>query len=195
MPLWNIHPSTTASTATASEAWTCPSKWLSSSGLNWSESPLLPLRYRHNILFMLNVSLHRLNKFLQYLTEAGFRVSRTHFDPTGVRTDATLEQFKSVLTKYSVPTYSTATQTSVTTEKTVWDKPAGPRSTHTPERKLPTKSVRSQTLASFLIRLYCFCSPKHSSDCTDIQTNPPTSLYLDLLLLEQSRKSLIKPKK
>lgn len=51
----------------------------------------------------------RLNKFLQYLTEAGFRVSRTHFDPTGVRTDATLSQFKAVLTKYSVPTYS-ATQ-------------------------------------------------------------------------------------
>lgn len=65
------------------------------------------------------LSLHRLNKFLQYLTEAGFRVSRTHFDPTGVRTDATLEQFKSVLTKYSVPTYTnaTATQTSVSTEK------------------------------------------------------------------------------
>ena len=48
----------------------------------------------------------RLNKFLQYLTEAGFRVSRTHFDPTGVRTDATLEQFKAVLTKYSVPSYA-----------------------------------------------------------------------------------------
>lgn len=63
------------------------------------------------------ISLHRLNKFLQYLTEAGFRVSRTHFDPTGVRTDATLEQFKSVLTKYSVPN-ATATQTSVSAEKT-----------------------------------------------------------------------------
>lgn len=73
-----------------------------------------------------SISLHRLNKFLQYLTEAGFRVSRTHFDPTGVRTDATLEQFKSVLTKYSVPTYTnaTATQTSVSMQKTVWEKPA-----------------------------------------------------------------------
>ncbi|KAG7217541.1 hypothetical protein INR49_021396 [Caranx melampygus] len=59
-----------------------------------------------------------LNKFLQYLTEAGFRVSRTHFDPTGVRTDATLEQFKSILTKYSVPTYTNASQTSVSAEKT-----------------------------------------------------------------------------
>ncbi|XP_017573966.2 TRMT1-like protein isoform X2 [Pygocentrus nattereri] len=61
--------------------------------------------HRHSIRGM---NMPKLNKFLQYLTEAGFRVSRTHFDPTGVRTDATLEQFKSVLTKYSVPTYSTA---------------------------------------------------------------------------------------
>lgn len=53
----------------------------------------------------------RLNKFLQYLSEAGFRVSRTHFDPTGVRTDATLEQFKSVLTKYSVPTCTSSSAT------------------------------------------------------------------------------------
>ncbi|XP_074492442.1 TRMT1-like protein [Sebastes fasciatus] len=74
--------------------------------------------HRHSIRGM---NMPKLNKFLQYLTEAGFRVSRTHFDPTGVRTDATLEQFKSVLTKYSVPTYTTATatQTSVSTENTV----------------------------------------------------------------------------
>ncbi|XP_040039520.2 tRNA (guanine(27)-N(2))-dimethyltransferase isoform X2 [Gasterosteus aculeatus] len=72
--------------------------------------------HRHSIRGM---NMPKLNKFLQYLTEAGFRVSRTHFDPTGVRTDATLEQFKAVLTKYSVPTYTnaTATQTSVSTEK------------------------------------------------------------------------------
>lgn len=63
-----------------------------------------------------HVSFPRLNKFLQYLTEAGFRVSRTHFDPTGVRTDATLEQFKSVLTKYSVPTYSSGPASSLSTE-------------------------------------------------------------------------------
>lgn len=56
-------------------------------------------------------SLLRLNKFLQYLSEAGFRVSRTHFDPTGVRTDATLEQFKSVLAKYSVPTCTSSSTT------------------------------------------------------------------------------------
>uniref|UniRef100_A0A671USF0 tRNA (guanine(27)-N(2))-dimethyltransferase n=1 Tax=Sparus aurata TaxID=8175 RepID=A0A671USF0_SPAAU len=74
--------------------------------------------HRHSIKGM---NMPKLNKFLQYLTEAGFRVSRTHFDPTGVRTDATLEQFKSVLTKYSVPTYTnaTATQTSVSMQKTV----------------------------------------------------------------------------
>ena len=61
------------------------------------------------------------DKFLLYLMEAGFRVSRTHFDPTGIRTDAKLEQFKSVLTKYSVPTYTNATQTSVSAEKTIWE--------------------------------------------------------------------------
>uniref|UniRef100_A0A665WB88 tRNA (guanine(26)-N(2))-dimethyltransferase n=1 Tax=Echeneis naucrates TaxID=173247 RepID=A0A665WB88_ECHNA len=71
--------------------------------------------HRHSIRGM---NMPKLNKFLQYLTEAGFRVSRTHFDPTGVRTDATLEQFKSVLTKYSVPTYinATTTQTSAVAE-------------------------------------------------------------------------------
>uniref|UniRef100_A0A8C4Z9M7 tRNA (guanine(26)-N(2))-dimethyltransferase n=1 Tax=Gadus morhua TaxID=8049 RepID=A0A8C4Z9M7_GADMO len=59
--------------------------------------------HRHSIK---GLNMPKLNKFLQYLTEAGFRVSRTHFDPTGVRTDATLEQFKAVLTKYSVPSYA-----------------------------------------------------------------------------------------
>ncbi|KAM4574647.1 TRMT1-like protein [Fundulus diaphanus] len=61
--------------------------------------------HRHSIRGM---NMPKLNKFLQYLTEAGFRVSRTHFDPTGVRTDATLQQFKSVLTKYSAPTCTNA---------------------------------------------------------------------------------------
>ncbi|XP_053531705.1 TRMT1-like protein isoform X1 [Ictalurus punctatus] len=69
--------------------------------------------HRHSIRGM---NMPKLNKFLQYLTEAGFRVSRTHFDPTGVRTDATLEQFKSVLTKYSVPTYSSGPPSSLSTE-------------------------------------------------------------------------------
>lgn len=63
--------------------------------------------HRHSIRGM---NMPKLNKFLQYLTEAGFRVSRTHFDPTGVRTDASLSQFKSVLTKYSSPTCSTPGQ-------------------------------------------------------------------------------------
>ncbi|XP_063096240.1 TRMT1-like protein isoform X2 [Cavia porcellus] len=48
----------------------------------------------------------RLKKFLCYLSQAGFRVSRTHFDPMGVRTDAPLIQFKSILLKYSTPTYT-----------------------------------------------------------------------------------------
>ncbi|XP_056620196.1 TRMT1-like protein isoform X2 [Triplophysa dalaica] len=65
--------------------------------------------HRHSIRGM---NMPKLNKFLQYLTEAGFRVSRTHFDPTGVRTDATLVQFKEVLTKYSVPTYSSTPESS-----------------------------------------------------------------------------------
>ncbi|KAI4878261.1 hypothetical protein NFI96_011777, partial [Prochilodus magdalenae] len=71
--------------------------------------------HRHSIRGM---NMPKLNKFLQYLTEAGFRVSRTHFDPTGVRTDATLEQFKSVLTKYSVPTYSSAPPSGKSTDET-----------------------------------------------------------------------------
>ncbi|KAM6921954.1 TRMT1-like protein [Xenentodon cancila] len=71
--------------------------------------------HRHSIRGM---NMPKLNKFLQYVMEAGFRVSRTHFDPTGVRTDATLQQFKSVLGKYSVPTCTAATQTSVSAEKT-----------------------------------------------------------------------------
>ncbi|CAB1431465.1 unnamed protein product [Pleuronectes platessa] len=70
--------------------------------------------HRHSIRGM---NMPKLNKFLLYLMEAGFRVSRTHFDPTGIRTDAKLEQFKSVLTKYSVPTYTSATQTSLSSEK------------------------------------------------------------------------------
>lgn len=48
----------------------------------------------------------KLKKFLCYLSQAGFRVSRTHFDPMGVRTDAPLMQFKSILLKYSTPTYT-----------------------------------------------------------------------------------------
>ncbi|NXL87239.1 TRM1L protein, partial [Alectura lathami] len=41
-----------------------------------------------------------------YLSEAGYRVSRTHSDPMGVRTNAPLAQFKTVLVKYSTPTYA-----------------------------------------------------------------------------------------
>ncbi|NXK97015.1 TRM1L protein, partial [Formicarius rufipectus] len=59
--------------------------------------------HRHSIRGM---NMPKLNKFLNYLSEAGYRVSRTHFDPMGVRTDAPLAQFKTVLLKYSTPTYA-----------------------------------------------------------------------------------------
>ncbi|NXC79996.1 TRM1L protein, partial [Cercotrichas coryphoeus] len=58
--------------------------------------------HRHSIK---GRNMPKLNKFLSYLSEAGFRVSRTHFDPMGVRTNAPLAQFKTVLMKYSTPTY------------------------------------------------------------------------------------------
>ncbi|NXH14267.1 TRM1L protein, partial [Bucco capensis] len=58
--------------------------------------------HRHSIKGM---NMPKLNKFLNYLSEAGYRASRTHFDPMGVRTNAPLAQFKTVLMKYSTPTY------------------------------------------------------------------------------------------
>ncbi|NXB40272.1 TRM1L protein, partial [Eulacestoma nigropectus] len=58
--------------------------------------------HRHSIKGM---NMPKLNKFLNYLSEAGYRVSRTHFDPMGVRTNAPLAQFKTVLMKYSTATY------------------------------------------------------------------------------------------
>ncbi|NWT66617.1 TRM1L protein, partial [Prunella himalayana] len=61
--------------------------------------------HRHSIKGM---NMPKLNKFLNYLSEAGYRVSRTHFDPMGVRTNAPLAQFKTVLMKYSTPTYGGA---------------------------------------------------------------------------------------
>lgn len=59
--------------------------------------------HRHSIKGM---NMPKLKKFLCYLAQAGFRVSRTHFDPMGVRTDAPLMQFKSILLKHSTPTYT-----------------------------------------------------------------------------------------
>ena len=59
--------------------------------------------HRHSIKGM---NMPKLNKFLNCLSEAGYRVSRTHFDPMGVRTNAPLAQFKTVLMKYSTPTYA-----------------------------------------------------------------------------------------
>ncbi|KAE8611055.1 hypothetical protein XENTR_v10012320 [Xenopus tropicalis] len=54
--------------------------------------------HRHSIR---GLNIPKLNKFLQYLAEAGFKVSRTHFDPTGIRTNASLATFKSILQKNS----------------------------------------------------------------------------------------------
>ncbi|XP_005071327.1 TRMT1-like protein isoform X1 [Mesocricetus auratus] len=59
--------------------------------------------HRHSIKGM---NMPKLKKFLCCLSQAGFRVSRTHFDPMGIRTDAPLMQFKSILLKYSTPTYT-----------------------------------------------------------------------------------------
>ncbi|XP_051480355.1 TRMT1-like protein isoform X4 [Apus apus] len=59
--------------------------------------------HRHSIK---GTNMPKLNKFLNYLSEAGYRVSRTHFDPMGVRTNAPLAQFKTILMKYSTPTYT-----------------------------------------------------------------------------------------
>ncbi|NXA10351.1 TRM1L protein, partial [Sapayoa aenigma] len=59
--------------------------------------------HRHSLRGM---NMPKLNKFLTYLSQAGYRVSRTHFDPMGVRTNAPLAQFKTVLLKYSTPTYT-----------------------------------------------------------------------------------------
>uniref|UniRef100_A0A665WB90 tRNA (guanine(26)-N(2))-dimethyltransferase n=1 Tax=Echeneis naucrates TaxID=173247 RepID=A0A665WB90_ECHNA len=112
----NIHASSAGKRKTGEDSGNVVKKLKSDASLE--HPPFYYSIHRHSIRGM---NMPKLNKFLQYLTEAGFRVSRTHFDPTGVRTDATLEQFKSVLTKYSVPTYinATTTQTSVSTEKTL----------------------------------------------------------------------------
>ncbi|XP_075702940.1 tRNA (guanine(27)-N(2))-dimethyltransferase [Rhinoderma darwinii] len=47
------------------------------------------------------LNIPKLNKILQYLSEAGFLVSRTHFDPTGIRTNASLATLKAILKKNS----------------------------------------------------------------------------------------------
>ncbi|XP_066443797.1 TRMT1-like protein isoform X2 [Eleutherodactylus coqui] len=47
------------------------------------------------------LNIPKLNKILQSLSDAGYLVSRTHFDPTGIRTNATLATLKAVLKKNS----------------------------------------------------------------------------------------------
>ncbi|KAM9110764.1 TRMT1-like protein isoform 5-T6 [Megaptera novaeangliae] len=71
--------------------------------VNTEHPPFYYNVHRHSIKGM---NMPKLKKFLCCLSQAGFRVSRTHFDPMGVRTDAPLMQFKSILLKYSTPTYT-----------------------------------------------------------------------------------------
>uniref|UniRef100_A0A8C5RBV9 tRNA (guanine(26)-N(2))-dimethyltransferase n=1 Tax=Leptobrachium leishanense TaxID=445787 RepID=A0A8C5RBV9_9ANUR len=52
------------------------------------------------------LNIPKLNKILQFLSESGFMVSRTHFDPTGIRTDAPLATLTSVLQKNSAQSSS-----------------------------------------------------------------------------------------
>ncbi|XP_075033510.1 tRNA (guanine(27)-N(2))-dimethyltransferase isoform X2 [Mixophyes fleayi] len=56
------------------------------------------------------LNIPKLNKILQYLAEAGFLASRTHFEPTGIRTNAPLATLKAILEKNS--TLSSTPQTS-----------------------------------------------------------------------------------
>ncbi|KAM4642755.1 TRMT1-like protein isoform 2-T2 [Discoglossus pictus] len=77
--------------------------------------------HRHSIRGM---NIPKLNKFLQYLSEAGFQVSRTHFDPTGVRTNATLATFKSILEKYSSPAYTSQASGLVQATETTGEYPS-----------------------------------------------------------------------
>ncbi|XP_063282261.1 TRMT1-like protein isoform X2 [Pelobates fuscus] len=70
--------------------------------------------HRHTIG---GLNIPKLNRILQYLSEAGFLVSRTHFDPTGIRTDAPLATLTSILKKNS--TLSTTSQSSSHQETSV----------------------------------------------------------------------------
>ncbi|XP_068118483.1 TRMT1-like protein [Hyperolius riggenbachi] len=61
--------------------------------------------HRHTIG---GLNIPKLNKILQYLSEAGFQVSRTHFDPTGIRTSAPLATLKAILEKNSSTSQSSS---------------------------------------------------------------------------------------
>uniref|UniRef100_S4RMN3 tRNA (guanine(26)-N(2))-dimethyltransferase n=1 Tax=Petromyzon marinus TaxID=7757 RepID=S4RMN3_PETMA len=72
-------------------------------GFSTEHPPFYYSIHRHSIKGM---NMPKLNHFLASLTEAGFRASRTHFDPTSIRTDATLPQINAVLVQHSRPTHS-----------------------------------------------------------------------------------------
>ncbi|XP_072260128.1 TRMT1-like protein isoform X2 [Pyxicephalus adspersus] len=61
------------------------------------------------------LNIPKLNKILQNLSEAGFLVSRTHFDPTGIRTDAPLATLKSILEKNSSLSHSSQSSSCIET--------------------------------------------------------------------------------
>ncbi|XP_063816133.1 TRMT1-like protein isoform X2 [Pseudophryne corroboree] len=81
------------------------------------------------------LNIPKLNKILQYLTEAGFLVSRTHFDPTGIRTNAPLATLKAILEKNSTLSNSSQTSSYKETPETNTDElaPAGASSVSDPK--------------------------------------------------------------
>ncbi|XP_053325739.1 TRMT1-like protein [Spea bombifrons] len=76
--------------------------------------------HRHTIGGM---NIPKLNKILQYLSEAGFLVSRTHFDPTGIRTSAPLSMLTSILQKYSTLSSTSQASSHPDTTESAGDEP------------------------------------------------------------------------
>ncbi|KAM9296678.1 TRMT1-like protein [Gastrophryne carolinensis] len=76
------------------------------------------------------LNIPKLNKILQYLSEAGFLVSRTHFDPTGIRTNAPLATIKAILLQKS--SLSNTSQSSSQKE-----------AAETPQEELPSAEAAS----------------------------------------------------
>lgn len=65
------------------------------------------------------LNIPKLNKILQHLSEAGFLVSRTHFDPTGIRTNATLTTLKAILEKNSSHSHTSQSSSCKDTPETL----------------------------------------------------------------------------
>ncbi|XP_018410781.1 PREDICTED: TRMT1-like protein [Nanorana parkeri] len=69
------------------------------------------------------LNIPKLNKILQHLSEAGFLVSRTHFDPTGIRTNAPLATLKAILEKNSSVSYTSQSSSCKDTQETLPEEP------------------------------------------------------------------------